>query len=1076
MVAHPRCCSALTRCLVVAWFVTLGVALPMSGAASDPRPVRPSQRSLDVPPVAGTARDERGRQVVAERRSSGTSFDVVGVTADAELPPGAVVEVRTRGAAGWSRWTEAHMNGHAADDDSPDGRRTRERRGARGSEPVVAAGSDAVEVRVVGTAAQTDLSDLPDLKLHLVDGKESAADARAAAADAGAASADGGAASADVGAAAAGAGAVSAGVDAATSTSTSTAAAVAQPSITTRAQWGADESIRSCEGDPSTMRAAVVHHTAGSNSYTQAQVPGILRGIYAYHVTTLGWCDIGYQFLVDRFGRIYEGRYGSIAGNPSGAHARGFNSATFGVASIGDNTSLSGSSRVLDAYARVIAWKAALNGIDPVESVTLTSAGNDQYPAGSTVTVSRVTGHRALNSTACPGGALWAQVPTIRARAGAVVAAAGVRWRVQVPQARQPETFTRPRGATIDLRGRGVGHGRGMSQWGAHAAAQAGLTHQEILGFYYPSTVLYDQGDPAMRVELSALGRSGTQVLTQPGLSLHDGIRVTALAQSPDRWRIAATPRGLTLQWRSGGLWQSSGYWKDWTRGPLTFGSTSGTLRTVLPAGTVREYAGSIATHRWGSAGISVNIVSTEQYTASALSSAMAASWPSAALKAQAVAVRTQSARSRVAPRSSVAHTCDAPPCQLYPGRGDAAAVGAPIVTRTDPRVLAAITETAETVAIHGGRPAVADYSPANGGRTAAGGQPYLPAKTDPYDGVLLAAAQQEWTSAVPVARVEQVWPAIGTLSALSLTSRSGGGDWGGRAAGVTLRGSRGSVSLTPDQFRAGTGVRGSWWTVTSAPAQSAPARPRDLTGERLPDVVSPTAAGGLEVLSADGRMAFPRRSVAASGFADTSLATGVGAFDGDITGDVVARAAGGELWLYPGDPAGALLRPRVLVGSGFEDAQHLVSVGDVSGDRLTDIVEVTTGGRLRLHRGDGRGGLSGVADLGTGMAGLRDVAGADLDGDGTTDLVAVRASDGALLWWAGSGAGAFAGAARIGTTDWRWTGQLISVGDLTGDGRHDLLVRRASDGVLGVYPVTGRAALSPAITAGPAAPSTRWG
>ena len=125
------------------------------------------------------------------------------------------------------------------------------------------------------------------------------------------------------------------------SVAASAEAATGQPKIYTRAQWGADESIRlhECPGGPdysSTIKIGFVHHTVSTNDYSAAQVPAMIRSFYAYHVLGNGWCDIGYNFLVDRFGRLWEGRYGGIDKAVIGSHTGGFNRNSFAVSMIGD--------------------------------------------------------------------------------------------------------------------------------------------------------------------------------------------------------------------------------------------------------------------------------------------------------------------------------------------------------------------------------------------------------------------------------------------------------------------------------------------------------------------------------------------------------------------------------------------------------------------------------------------------------------------------------------------------------------------------------------------------------------------
>ena len=109
------------------------------------------------------------------------------------------------------------------------------------------------------------------------------------------------------------------------------------PLIITRASWRADEKIRRRKRPAyaDTLRFAVVHHTAGSNSYSRAQSASIVRGIERYHVLANGWDDIGYNFLVDKYGQIFEGRWGGVDRNVVGAHAQGFNQGSVGVALIG---------------------------------------------------------------------------------------------------------------------------------------------------------------------------------------------------------------------------------------------------------------------------------------------------------------------------------------------------------------------------------------------------------------------------------------------------------------------------------------------------------------------------------------------------------------------------------------------------------------------------------------------------------------------------------------------------------------------------------------------------------------------
>ena len=192
----------------------------------------------------------------------------------------------------------------------------------------------------------------------------------------------------------------------------------AAPTIRTRADWGADESIR--RADPayaSVIKAAFVHHTVNGNSYSRGDVPALIRGIYSYHVQSNGWNDIGYNFLIDRFGRVWEGRYGGITKAPIGAHAGGFNTSTTGIALIGDHSTTGVPARARSALASLISWKLDRDHVDPTETTVLTSGGNSTYPAGTNVRVRNVSGHRDVYATECPGNLAYGTINAIRSAA-----------------------------------------------------------------------------------------------------------------------------------------------------------------------------------------------------------------------------------------------------------------------------------------------------------------------------------------------------------------------------------------------------------------------------------------------------------------------------------------------------------------------------------------------------------------------------------------------------------------------------------------------------------------------------------
>ncbi|HEX6117475.1 MAG TPA: N-acetylmuramoyl-L-alanine amidase [Solirubrobacterales bacterium] len=155
------------------------------------------------------------------------------------------------------------------------------------------------------------------------------------------------------------------------------------------------------------VKAGVVHHTVNANDYTPDEAPAIVLAICRYHRYSHGWNDIGYNALVDRFGNVYAGRNGGLANPVIGAHTAGFNSQTFGVASIGDHRSSGLSKAAIEAITNLLAWKLSLHGIDGRGRTRVLSAGGatSKYPSGTRVSTREVTRHRHFGQTECPGRA-----------------------------------------------------------------------------------------------------------------------------------------------------------------------------------------------------------------------------------------------------------------------------------------------------------------------------------------------------------------------------------------------------------------------------------------------------------------------------------------------------------------------------------------------------------------------------------------------------------------------------------------------------------------------------------------------
>jgi hypothetical protein len=355
----------------------LTVAPVVGGHAATPaHPVRPGVTQLAFRDL-GVSRTSAGASSLTRTKPVATAKgrgSMVGITwpADAAPADGTSVAVRGRSASGrWTPWTETEVTADV------DGAAVKAGRATRiGTEPIWLGPVTSVQVRY----DDADTAALRRGRVELVDPGTSAADVPASA-------------------------------PAGTAT-----AATARPTIISRAGWGADESLRTCPPSlASTTLAMAVHHTAGSNTYTKAQSASIVRGIYAYHVKGQGWCDIGYNALVDKYGQIFEGRAGGLDLPVIGAHTGGFNTDTFGVSVLGTYSSVAPSASAMTSLTNVLAWRESMFYRNATSSSVLTSRSDEsRYPEGTRVTVPFIYGHRDLSPTTCPGTVLYGRLGTIR--------------------------------------------------------------------------------------------------------------------------------------------------------------------------------------------------------------------------------------------------------------------------------------------------------------------------------------------------------------------------------------------------------------------------------------------------------------------------------------------------------------------------------------------------------------------------------------------------------------------------------------------------------------------------------------
>ena len=387
----------VTAALVIPATLTLPVAGSMAG---DPEPVRAEvvtipldgidSGALAATPAASTPVPMAGEDHAHERPVTGPraapalraaaaipptttdSFGLVGITAAEPFDPATRIVMRVRQDGEWLPWMELPVSEHMPDPNTEEGQRAR-----YASEPVVTDGADGIQVRV-----DTPSGAVPaDTQISLIDNPVRPEDA-----------------------------ALESSLPA-----SSAQAAVRRPPIITREQWGADESLRSGKTTYSdSVKVAFVHHVVSTNDYTPAQAAQQMRNVYSWFTEGIQVNDFGYNFMVDRFGRLYEGRAGGMDRAVVGAHTSGFNAETFAVSFLGNADTLNPDAptkeKILDSISDLIAWKFELNDVNPLGSAVLTSAGpgpgqgtTSMYWPGEKVTSKTIAGHGDIGSTSCPG-------------------------------------------------------------------------------------------------------------------------------------------------------------------------------------------------------------------------------------------------------------------------------------------------------------------------------------------------------------------------------------------------------------------------------------------------------------------------------------------------------------------------------------------------------------------------------------------------------------------------------------------------------------------------------------------------
>jgi stage II sporulation protein D len=611
-----------------------------------------------------------------------------------------------------------------------------------------------------------------------------------------------------------------------------TEAAVPQPvsygngvvQIYGRAAWGANPAYMTLPPEYAPrVQAVVLHHTATSNSYLAGDVPAIIRAIYYQMAVTENLGDIGFNALVDKFGRIWEGRVGGLNTAVIGSHAGGFNIGTSGVAMIGDYDKVAVTAATREAVARYTAFKLGTNGVDPNGTPWITGGPSTKYATKVTMQVHAFYPHRDTSLTTCPGNYGVAILGLVRTRAKALIASYKVAPTVVtppvVPVVEPPATATSTSpvavpAAGLSLYGAGYGHGWGLSQWGARGAAAKGLTGTQIVNFYFPGAALTAGGNPTIRIRLTAIDAGHFSFYPPPGASMVTGLVATAgnggkvVLPSRAAYHVAMTGTSFVVQepvtataWRTVAT----------LAGPVTFtGQPTVTLQLSKPKGDCKggariSFPGAVQAVNYQGQARYMAKMSMDNYLHGVVASEMPAGWAAAALQSQAIAARTY-ATAHLTP-SVYYDMVDTQANQCWDG-----------VASETAATTAAINATAGKVLTSGGKAISALFSSDNGGWTVSGGETYLPAKADSYS-TTSGSPYVNWTSVLTPAALAAGDGAGGltAVRSVQVTKRTGGGRWGGRVTtiqltGVNAAGAAITAVVTGSDFRSRLGLRSNYF------------------------------------------------------------------------------------------------------------------------------------------------------------------------------------------------------------------------------------------------------------------------
>ncbi|HEX8971206.1 FG-GAP-like repeat-containing protein [Oryzihumus sp.] len=695
----------------------------------------------------------------------------------------------------------------------------------------------------------------------------------------------------------------------------SAAASAAKPTIYTRAQWGADESLR--RGSPSfgQVQVGFVHHTDSTNSYTADQVPSIIRGIYAYHVESNGWDDIGYNFLVDRFGRIWEGRYGGMDQAVVGAHTLGYNSWSTGVSAIGNFVSASPPQAMVDAIKRVLAWKFTLSGIPATGTVsTFTTQAKDTF--------NRISGHRDAYQTTCPGQYLYDKLPEIRSGVAALMGylpRSGISRDVDRNGRNDvlsyPSTGPTPAVALLSARREPVGT---VTHFGAgwNALRLVSLS-PDLTGDGHPDIVAEDPNSDGLRIYAGngQGGVTGTVIAQGKGWNAF-----TAIVPAGDR--NGDGHNDLLARTNDGRLVFYAGDGAGWFQPGVLVGTGWNAVRSISAVGDLNHDGHpDLLSVRTSDGALLMSAGKADGSLAGAV--VWAPGWGSLPLVTAAGDLDGDGNPDLVARES------DGVMRTYY---GDSSGH----LTRMNRwgagwNVASAISGGVDWTG--DGRPDVLAVIPAsNGGSLSV------------YAGTGLRDLDR--SSSFPTVPGADLVRLIGDVNGdgyVDAVARVPSSD--------TLQfipGAAGGTFGTPRVIG-----RGGWNAMTLIEAAG------DLDNDGVPDLIARDAYNNLRRYSPRRDLTFKPTMVIGTGWQGITSVVGAGAFNSDANDDLVGlRASDHALLLFRGAGPG-ILKDYVVLRSGQNDLAQLIAVGDYDGDGRNDVLARSTTGQLWLYTGNGVGGLN---------------------------------------------------------------------------------------------------------------------